>query len=88
MGAEVPEDNDAHEEPRPYRPLDTSRIKLTGRGEWIVEPDVIGFDVVPPSRVAPNVLEGDVEQTLKLFQGVGCKPPAAPDRRIVGPAGG
>ena len=78
-GHEVPEDNDAAEELRPYRPLDAGRIRLTGTGNWecldflsdvlympFVEPDVIRFDVTPPDGSFPDVRDGDPEEVKKL----------------------
>lgn len=32
----------------------------------LVEPDALRFMIVPPSGFFPNVLEGDVEQTMRL----------------------
>lgn len=79
VGEEVPEDNDAADELRPYRPLKAERIRLTGTGSWhcedflsdllympFVEPDVNRFDVVPPEGGYPNVLEGDSREIMRL----------------------
>ena len=78
-GVVVPEDNSLCDEFRPYRALDASRIKLTGRGNWdcsnflsdllympFVEPEVIRFDIVPPRGAFPEVKEEDAGQVYDL----------------------
>ena len=78
-GREVPENNDVADELRPYRPLDASRVKLTGTGEWncedylsdllfmaFVEPAINTFDVIPPEGLYPDVADADCRQIEEL----------------------
>ena len=78
-GREVSEDNDVADELRPYRPLDASRVKLTGTGEWncedylsdllfmaFVEPAINTFDVIPPEGLYPDVADADCRQIEEL----------------------
>ena len=77
-GAEVKPRNDK-DELRPYRPLDASRLKLSGKGSWdcrehlsdllympFVEPRSNQYDVVPPAAVLPDMSKVSVEETLRL----------------------
>ena len=79
VGTDVPADNDAADELRPYRPLDASRIRLTGTGSWnclgylsdllympYVEPNINRFNVVPQEGQYPDVRGGDVDQVWQL----------------------
>ena len=63
----VPQVNN-REELVPYRPLDPSRLKLTGRGHWdcrkylgdllylpFLEPRINVFDITPPADVCPDL---------------------------------
>ena len=76
---EVPQDNSACEELRPYRPLDAEWIRLVGSGDWdctpflsdlldmpFAEPEVIRLDIIPPKASFPDVRECDVHQTFEL----------------------
>ena len=67
------------EELRPYRPLDASRIKLTGEGAWdcrpylsdllylpFVEPRVNQFAITPPDDVLPDLTSTKKEEVIKL----------------------
>lgn len=78
-GGEVPEDNDRYEELRPYRPLDATRVKIKGSGNWdcveflsdllympFIEPEINRFTVTPPHGMFPDVREGDTNQTFEL----------------------
>ena len=77
-GAEVKPRNDK-DELRPYRPLDASRLKLSGKGSWdcgehlsdllympFVEPRSNQYDVVPPAAVLPDMSKVSAEETLRL----------------------
>eukprot|EP00438_Fugacium_kawagutii_P033656 Skav204053 [mRNA] locus=scaffold3:301963:308610:- [translate_table: standard] len=80
-GSRVPHNDDAYEELRPYRDLDASRVKLTGKGQWkaqkymsdllymvFMEPRVNRFDVIPPDGQFPDVTKGDPYQVLQLLK--------------------
>ena len=71
--------NDKAEELRPYRPLNASRLKITGQGQWdctpflgsllympFVEPRFNEFDILPPAEVCPDVHQEDPEETDRL----------------------
>ena len=77
-GNDVPEDSDAAEQLRPYRPLDASRIKLHGTGSWrcepflsdllympFVEPDCNRFEVVPPWGSFPDVRDCNPDEVFR-----------------------
>ncbi len=74
----VPMDNEVAEELKPYRSLDPSRLRLTGKGQWqcekylsdllwmvYVEPRVNCFDIVPPRHAVPDVKK---EDKMKVFE--------------------
>ena len=75
---EVKPDN-SKDELRPYRELDASRLKLSGRANWdpgeflsdlffmpYVEPRCNQFDVVPPKEVLPDLSRVKKSEVLKL----------------------
>ena len=77
-GESVPMQNEI-DELRPYRDLDASRLKLTGKGAWdpvpylsdlfympYVEPRINQCDITPPQSVVPSFEGISKEETLKL----------------------
>lgn len=71
--------NDKADELRPYRPLDASRLKITGQGQWdctpflgsllympFVEPRFNEFDIAPPHDSCPDVRQEDPDEVNKL----------------------
>ena len=77
-GTKVPPVND-RDELRPYRPLDASRLKLSGQGTWdcrqylsdlllmpFVEPVCNQYNVVPPQPVLPDLSRTSAAETVKL----------------------
>eukprot|EP00435_Cladocopium_sp_Y103_P022128 s659_g5.t1 len=78
-GAPVDLCNDKAEELRPYRCLQASCLKLTGKGQWdcvpflsdllympFLEPKFNEFDILPPKNICPNVLAEDPDEALRL----------------------
>ena len=78
-GAAVPQENDVFEELRPYRSLDPSRLKISGRGQWdctkfldnllympFVEPAFNEFDVMPPEELCPDVAKESYDSIRAL----------------------
>ena len=74
----VPMDNEVADELKPYRSLDPSRLRLTGKGQWrcedylsdllwmvYVEPRANCFDIVPPRHAVPDVRK---EEKMKVFE--------------------
>ena len=74
----VPMDNEVADELRPYRSLDPSRLRLTGKGQWrcedylsdllwmvYVEPRANCFDIAPPRHAVPDVRK---EEKMKVFE--------------------
>lgn len=81
LSSEVPVDlrNDGAEELRPYRPLDASRLKITGKGQWdctpyigdlfympFLEPRFSQFEVEVPDHLCPDVSKEDPAEIEKL----------------------
>eukprot|EP00438_Fugacium_kawagutii_P029195 Skav203076 [mRNA] locus=scaffold2182:29521:36002:+ [translate_table: standard] len=79
MDAPVDLCNDKAEELRPYRDLDASRLKITGRGQWdcvpylndllfmpYVEPAINRFDILPPADKCPDVTKESPDEVIKL----------------------
>ena len=77
-GGAVEMKND-REELRPYRPLDATRLKLTGRGQWdcrpflsdlfympFVEPRMNLYQLRPDSSLLPDLAAVEEEEVLKL----------------------
>ena len=75
----VPLNNEVAEELRPYRSLDPSRLKLTGRGQWecdqylsdllwlvFKEPRVNAFEMLPPRHLVPDVKKEKKEKIFDL----------------------
>lgn len=75
---QVPLDNEVAEELRPYRDLEPSRLRLTGRGQWncedylsdylwlvFKEPRANCFDIRPPRHLVPDVTK---EKKQKIFE--------------------
>lgn len=85
LRSEVPVDlrNDGAEELRPYRPLDASRLKITGKGQWdctpyigdlfympFLEPRFNQFEVEVPDHLCPDVSKEDpaeIEELAKVW---------------------
>ena len=77
----VPLDNEVAEELRPYRDLDPSRLRLSGRGQWncedylsdylwlvFKEPRVNCFDIRPPRHLVPDVTKEKKQKIFELCQ--------------------
>ena len=77
--SEVPLDNSKKEELKPYRCLDASRLKLSGRGQWdcrpflsdllympFVEPQINMFEVTPPASLVPDLSGVSREEVVRL----------------------
>ena len=78
-GTAVPMKNDQADELRPYRALDASRLKLSGKGHWrcedflndllympFMEPRFNEHDLLPPKEVCPDVTKEDPKEAEAL----------------------